>query len=94
MASIYLLDQTSDRPGQTKPVFVYEIRAEDYLIETHKIRVRDTKNAMTSACDDGLRDGNILSCLSPAGLVHIRRRHFAAGADPSDLALQSLMMKS
>lgn len=53
MASIYLLDQTSDRPGQTKPVFVNEIRAEDYLIETHKIRVRDTKNAMTSACDDG-----------------------------------------
>ncbi|CZS74800.1 unnamed protein product [Fusarium graminearum] len=53
MASIYLLDQTSDRSGQTKPVFVYEIRAEDYLIETHKIRVRDTKNAMTSACDDG-----------------------------------------
>ncbi|KAF5242924.1 hypothetical protein FAUST_3092 [Fusarium austroamericanum] len=44
--------ETSDRPGQTKPVFVYEVKAEDYLIEIHKIRVRDTKNAMISACDD------------------------------------------
>lgn len=53
MASVYLLDQPSDRPGQTKPVFVCEVRAEDCLIEAHKIRVRDTKSAMTSACDDG-----------------------------------------
>lgn len=33
-------------------MFVYEVKAEDYLIEIHKIRVRDTKNAMSSACDD------------------------------------------
>ncbi|UZP46378.1 hypothetical protein NXS19_014190 [Fusarium pseudograminearum] len=39
---------------------------------------RMTTTAKTSLI--GLRDGNLLSCLSPAGLIHIPRRHFASDA--------------
>jgi SNF2 family DNA or RNA helicase len=36
------------RPGGTKPVFVYELRAEDCDIENHKIKIRNRKNTLNT----------------------------------------------
>ncbi|KAF5700423.1 global transactivator [Fusarium mundagurra] len=36
------------RPGGTKPVFVYELRAEDCDVENHKIKVRNSKNTLNT----------------------------------------------
>ncbi|KAF5530049.1 global transactivator [Fusarium mexicanum] len=40
------------RPGGTKPVFVYEVRAEDCDVEDHKIKIRNTKNRQNSALQE------------------------------------------
>ncbi|KAM0319440.1 hypothetical protein ACHAPQ_010348 [Fusarium lateritium] len=36
------------RPGGTKPVFVYELRAVDCLVELHKIKIRNKKNRLNT----------------------------------------------
>ncbi|KAF4452838.1 global transactivator [Fusarium austroafricanum] len=44
------------RPGGTKPVFIYELRAQDCLVENHKIKVRHEKNALnTELQEDTIR---------------------------------------
>ncbi|KAF4473486.1 global transactivator [Fusarium agapanthi] len=40
------------RPGGTKPVFVYEVRAEDCDVEDHKINVRNNKNRQNSTLQE------------------------------------------
>ncbi len=37
------------RPGQTKSVYIYELRARDCKVEQYKIRVRDRKNQTNTA---------------------------------------------
>ncbi|RKK98132.1 hypothetical protein BFJ68_g9281 [Fusarium oxysporum] len=49
------------RPGQKKPVFVYEIRAEDCLIEQHKVKVRDKKDELTSELEDAITRGDTVN---------------------------------
>ncbi|KAB5580374.1 P-loop containing nucleoside triphosphate hydrolase protein [Coniochaeta sp. 2T2.1] len=42
------------RPGQTKPVFVYEVNANDCMVEMHRSVVRTSKDAYTSAIMDSI----------------------------------------